>query len=90
MTVALQKIIEEVNDLNDDHFLALEAALKKRRPTLSSQRQEQAGLLAEIHRRRHFQPADYGLPDSVLLLREDRGAACRFSRSFWLWLKPMV
>lgn len=29
-------------------------------------------LLDEIRRRRHFRPADFGLPDSTTLLREDR------------------
>jgi hypothetical protein len=30
-------------------------------------------LLDGIRSRRHFRPAENGFPDSVLLLREDRG-----------------
>jgi tetratricopeptide (TPR) repeat protein len=32
----------------------------------------QAEILADIRRERTFNPADYGLPDSLTLLREDR------------------
>jgi hypothetical protein len=32
----------------------------------------QAEILADIRRDRTFNPADYGLPDSLTLLREDR------------------
>ena len=73
MTVALQKIVEQVNTLSQtereelDRFLAKSLVRTQVRPL------DQAQLLAGIRRRRSFCPADYDLPDSLLVLREDRG-----------------
>ncbi len=39
---------------------------------LDDRRQNQADVLADIRRRRFYNPASYGAPDSVTLLREDR------------------
>jgi hypothetical protein len=40
---------------------------------LSNNCENQAALLARIRRRRTFDPAEVGAPDSTTLLREDRG-----------------
>lgn len=39
---------------------------------LEEKRASAGELLNEIHRRRRFRPADFSLPDSTTLLREDR------------------
>ena len=73
MTVRLQKLVEQVNTLSQEEraelsrFLAESGVGKKVRPV------DQAQLLASIRRRRSFCPADYDLPDSLMVLREDRG-----------------
>ena len=73
MTVTLQNIVEQVNTLSQEEraelgrFLAESRAGKEVRPV------DQAQLLASIRRRRSFCPADYDLPDSLMVLREDRG-----------------
>jgi hypothetical protein len=73
MTVALQKIVEQVNTLSQKEreelgrFLAESTVRKQMRPV------DQAQLLASIRHRRSFCPADNDLPDSLLVLREDRG-----------------
>jgi hypothetical protein len=42
-------------------------------PRSMKQLLDQAHLLASIRQRRSFCPNDYDLPDSLLVLREDRG-----------------
>lgn len=39
---------------------------------LDDRNRDQAAILADIRRRRFYNPAAYGAPDSVTLLREDR------------------
>jgi hypothetical protein len=41
-------------------------------PTWEERRKATPKILAEIRSRRHVNPADFGLPDSTELIREDR------------------
>ena len=73
VTAVVKKIIDEVRALGSDERRELEEALKEIPPATSPQLREQARVLADIRNRRHFRPAEFGLLDSALLLREDRG-----------------
>ncbi len=41
-------------------------------PTWEERRQDTPQILADIDKHRRLNPADFGLPDSTELLREDR------------------
>ena len=73
MTVALQKIVEQVDTLSQKEREELGRFLAGSRVRQQVSPVDQAQLLAHIRRRRSFCPADYDLPDSLLVLREDRG-----------------
>ena len=73
MTVTLQKIVEQVNTLSQEERAELGRFLAESRVGKQVRLVDQTQLLASIRRRRSFCPADYDLPDSLMVLREDRG-----------------
>ena len=73
MTVALQKIVEQVDTLSQVEREDLRRFLGKGRARKQVRSLDQAHLLASIRQRRSFCPSDYDLPGSLQVLREDRG-----------------
>ena len=73
MTAMLQRIVEQVNTLSQEERAELGRILAESRVGKQVRLVDQAQLLASIRRRRSFCPADYDLPDSLMVLREDRG-----------------
>ncbi|MDZ7955086.1 MAG: hypothetical protein RMY64_10705 [Nostoc sp. DedQUE08] len=63
----------ENNSIDAQVITILQNALQaKTQPTEEERRKNVPKLLEEISRRRRLNPADFGLPDSTELIREDR------------------
>ena len=73
MTVTLQRIVAQVETLSEKEREELGRFLAKGMARKQVRAVDQAQLLTSIRQRRSFCPNDYDLPDSLLVLREDRG-----------------
>ncbi|MBC1236322.1 hypothetical protein [Nostoc sp. 2RC] len=70
----LQELAKAENNSIDAQVITiLQNALQaKMQPTEDERRKNVPKLLEEISHRRRLNPADFGLPDSTQLIREDR------------------
>jgi hypothetical protein len=73
MTAVLKRIVEQVRKLSPEERNELKRLLSEGADPDEAVGAEQARLLGAIRQRRSFCPAEHELPESVVLLREDRG-----------------
>ena len=70
----LQKLAESENDSIESQVVTLlqKALQEKQQQTETQPRQNVLKVLEESRNRRRLNPADFGLPDSTEMIREDR------------------
>ncbi|MBE9255923.1 MULTISPECIES: hypothetical protein [Nostocales] len=70
----LQKLAESENDSIESQVVTLlqKALQEKQQQTETQRRQNVLKVLEESRNRRRLNPADFGLPDSTEMIREDR------------------
>jgi metal-responsive CopG/Arc/MetJ family transcriptional regulator len=70
----LQKLAESENDSIDSQVVTLlqKALQEKQQQTETQRRQNVLKVIEESRNRRCLNPADFGLPDSTEMIREDR------------------
>ncbi len=70
----LQKLAESENDSIESQVVTLlqKALQEKQQQTETQHRQNVLKVLEESRNRRRLNPADFGLPDSTAMIREDR------------------
>jgi metal-responsive CopG/Arc/MetJ family transcriptional regulator len=70
----LQKLAESENDSIESQVVTLlqKALQEKQQQTETQHRQNVLKVLEESRNRRRLNPADFGLPDSTEMIREDR------------------
>ncbi|MGM3306697.1 ribbon-helix-helix domain-containing protein [Anabaena sp. WFMT] len=70
----LQKLAEAENDSIESQIVALlqNALQEKQKKTEAQRRNNVLKVLEESRLRRRLNPADFGLPDSTEMIREDR------------------
>jgi metal-responsive CopG/Arc/MetJ family transcriptional regulator len=70
----LQKLAESENDSIESQVVTLlqKALQEKQQQTETQRRQNVLKVLEESRNRRRLNPADFGLPDSTEIIREDR------------------
>ena len=87
----LQKLAESENDSIESQVVTLlqKALQEKQQQTETQRRQNVLKVLEESRNRRRLNPADFGLPDSTEMIREDRVSTLKsllgFSNAINLW-----